>query len=115
MVQLEQPVGIYGYSNVGYQVLAMIIQHVTGQLYEAYVRQHIFAPLDMSQSFALLSEAAQHQMATGYQHWFGLPVAAGSPAYCAGPGNGGLFSSAENMARYLIAHLRGPATLANAP
>ena len=114
-VELEQPLGSYGYSNVGYQALALIIQAVSGQSYEDYLRQHIFAPLDMRQSFATLSEAAQHPIAAGYHYWFGLPVAAGLPAYRVGPGNGGLFSSAEDMAHYLIAHLNqgrfGTATL----
>jgi CubicO group peptidase (beta-lactamase class C family) len=65
-VALERPLGSYGYSNAGYQVLAMVIQQVSGQLYEAYVRAHIFAPLGMAQSFTALSEASQHGMASGY-------------------------------------------------
>jgi CubicO group peptidase (beta-lactamase class C family) len=114
-VELEQPIGNYGYSNVGYQVLAMVLQQVTGQSYEDYIRQHIFAPLDMRQSFATLSEAPQHQIAAGYHYWFGMPVATALPLYRTGPGNGGLFSSAKDMAHYLIAHLNqghfGAATL----
>ncbi len=104
-VELEQPIGTYGYSNVGYQVLAMVLQKVTGQSYEDYIQQHIFVPLGMQQSFARLSEAPQHQIAAGYHYWFGLPVATALPAYRTGPGNGGLFSSVEDMAHYLIAHL----------
>lgn len=106
---LERPLGSYGYSNAGYQVLAMVIQQVTGQSYEAYVRQHIFEPLAMQQSFTSLAAANEHGMATGYHYWFGMPVAAELPAYRVGPGNGGLFASAEDMAHYLIAHLnQGP-------
>ena len=104
-VQLEQPAGTYSYSNLGYQVLALVIQQAAGQPYEAYVRQHIFAPLDMRQSFGTIQEAAPHQMAAGYHYWFGWPVAPGMPPFRRGPGNGGLFSSAEDMARYLIANL----------
>jgi CubicO group peptidase (beta-lactamase class C family) len=104
-VQLERPVGTYGYSNLGYQVLALVIQQAAGQPYEAYVREHIFAPLAMRQSFGSIQEAAPHQMAAGYHYWFGWPAAPGMPPYRRGPGNGGLFSSAEDMARYLIVHL----------
>lgn len=114
-VPTEQPLGTYGYSNVGYQVLALVIQQSSDQSYEDYVRQHIFAPLGMRQSFATLEEAARHDLATGYHYWFGQPVAAGLPTYRTGPGNGGLFSSAADMARYLIANLNqgrfGAATL----
>jgi len=35
----------YAYSNFGYCVLGRIIEKVTGQSYEAYVRQHILQPL----------------------------------------------------------------------
>ena len=84
-VELEQPIGTYGYSNIGCQ--------------------QIFVPLAMQQSFATLSEAAQHDMAAGHHYWFGMPVAARLPAYRTGPGNGGLFSSAEDMAHYLMMHL----------
>ena len=103
--QLEQAIDTYGYSNVGYQVLAAIIQEVTGQSYEDYVRKHIFVPLEMHQSFATVSEAAQEHRVTGYNYWFGLPVASELPPYQTGPGNGGLFSSAEDMSHYLITHL----------
>lgn len=102
---LERPLGSYGYSNAGYQVLAMVIQQVTGQSYEAYVRQYIFEPLAMQQSFTSLAAANEHGMATGYHYWFGMPVAAELPAYRVGPGNGGLFASAEDMCHYLIAHM----------
>jgi CubicO group peptidase (beta-lactamase class C family) len=104
-VELEQPLGTYGYSNAGYMVLAMVIQQVTGQSYEAYIGRQIFAPLGMSRSFGSLDAARQRGPATGYHYWFGQPVAAGEPSYRAGPGNGGLFASAEDMARYLIFHL----------
>lgn len=106
-IQLEQPAGTYGYSNLGYQVLALVIQQAAGQPYEAYMRQHIFEPLAMDHSFGSIQEAALHRMAAGYHYWFGVPVEAGPPPYRRGPGNGGLFSSAEDMARYLIAHLNG--------
>lgn len=104
-VTLEQSIGTYGYSNVGYQLLAEVIQTVTGQSYEDYVSEHIFLPLKMGQSFTTVSEAAQNDMAVGYNYWFGLPVASAFPPYQTGPGNGGLFSSAEDMSNYLIAHL----------
>ena len=60
-VELEQPLGTYGYSNAGYMVLAMVIQQVTGQSYEAYVGKQIFAPLGMSRSFGSLDAARRRR------------------------------------------------------
>jgi CubicO group peptidase (beta-lactamase class C family) len=104
---LEQPLGTYNYSNVGYQLLAMLIQTVTGQSYEAYISQSIFSPLKMSRSFAPLPQTQPASTTVGYHYWFGLPVASGLPPYRTGPGNGGIFASAEDMAHYLIAQLNG--------
>ncbi len=38
----------YAYSNLGYLVLGRIIEAVTGQKYEAYVRRHVLAPLGIT-------------------------------------------------------------------
>src|SRR5215208_2296705 len=70
----------YEYSNSNYTTLGMIIQAVSGQSYEMYVKEHIFQPLDMQNSFASKTEAEQDGLAVGYQKWFGIPVA--SPALC---------------------------------
>lgn len=40
------------YSNAGYALLAKVIENVSGQAYEAYVENELFAPLGMSNSFA---------------------------------------------------------------
>jgi N-acyl-D-amino-acid deacylase len=48
--QLGQPLDFdpgsrYAYSNLGFAVLGRVIEHVTGQSYEDYVRGAVFAPL----------------------------------------------------------------------
>ena len=39
------------YSNANYWTLGMVVQAVSGQSYETYVQQHIFAPLQMHNSY----------------------------------------------------------------
>ena len=57
-VQLAHPVGgTYEYSNPNYEILGQIIQQVTGQSYEEYMQEHVFQPLEMSQTFTSKSEA----------------------------------------------------------
>jgi CubicO group peptidase (beta-lactamase class C family) len=107
-VALTAPVGTtYQYSNLNYATLGLIVQTVSGQSYEAYIRQHIFLPLQMQQSFVSQREALRHGMATGYRWWFGLPVPSHLPYLRGGLPDGYLISSAQDMSRYLVAQLNG--------
>ncbi|HEX8727934.1 MAG TPA: serine hydrolase domain-containing protein [Ktedonobacterales bacterium] len=106
-VALARPIGSFGYSNANYQILGLIVQTVSGQSYEAYVQQHIFAPLDMQTSYTSQQEAQQHGMATGYRWWFGVPIPATMPFLRSELPAGFLISSAQDMSHYLIALMNG--------
>lgn len=98
----------YEYSNANYVTLGMIIQAVTGQSYETYIREHIFQPLDMQNSFTSKAEAQQHGLAVGYQKWFGIPVASPNLPFSRGSLPAGqLTMSIEDFGHYLIAQLNG--------
>jgi CubicO group peptidase (beta-lactamase class C family) len=106
-VTLARPIGQFGYSNANYQTLGLIVQTVSGQSYETYVEQRIFAPLEMQTSFASQEEAQRHGMAAGYQWMFGFPVPATLPYIRAELPAGFLVCSAQDMAHYLIAQMNG--------
>jgi len=63
------PDGGPGYSNYGASVAGYIVQRVSGQPFETYVAQHIFAPLGMNSSTFVqpLPAALAPNMATGYE------------------------------------------------
>ena len=105
---LARPVGAaYEYSNANYAVLGLVVQTVSGTTYERYIRAQIFAPLGMRRSFASEAEARPHGMARGHRYWFGVPRQADLPRGRGTTPAGYLVASAEDMARYLIAHLNG--------
>ena len=107
-VQLSQPAGQgYEYANENYDILGLIIQTVSGQSYEDYIRSAIFAPLQMSHSAAALSDPAAADLATGYRHWFFWPVAFDAPYPRRTTPSGFLISSAEDMTHYVSAQLNG--------
>ncbi len=56
----------YKYSNSGYVLLAMIIQIASGQLYENYMSERIFGPLNMNHSFVLTERTRQKILVRGY-------------------------------------------------
>ena len=106
-VVLDRPVGSrYEYCSANYDVLGLIVQTVSGQPYGTYVQQHIFAPLQMHDSFASEPEARRDGLAQGYRWLFGVPAPFDYYSLSAVPA-GFLVSSAEDMAHYLVAQMNG--------
>jgi CubicO group peptidase (beta-lactamase class C family) len=107
--RLAQPVGAaFQYSNANWWPLGMIIQTVAGQPYDAYLQQHILVPLEMRHSFTAVADAQAQGLATGHRYWFGHYLATDPKDSGHYPGmlpQGGVISTAEDMAHYLIAHL----------
>ncbi len=105
-VELTEAVGeVHQYSTIGYSVLGLIVQTVSGQAYESYVQEHIFDPLKMRMSFTSKADAAPHGLAEGHRYWFGWPAAADEPYNRGLLPAGFLISSAEDMAHYVTAQL----------
>ena len=106
-LKLTRPPGAaHEYSNTNYNLLGLIIEAASGESYEAYVKSHIFAPLEMRHSDTAQSEAKQNGLAVGHRYWFWFPFAVPHLATPRGSlPSGQLISSAEDMAHYLIAHL----------
>ena len=46
----SQPGERFNYTNSGYLVLGHLIQKLTGQSYETFIRENIFTPLGMKDS-----------------------------------------------------------------
>ena len=105
-VELTEAVGeVHQYSTIGYSVLGLIVQTVSGQTYESYVQEHIFDPLKMRTSFTSKADAEPHGLAAGHRYWFGWPAAADEPYNRGLLPAGFLISSAEDMAHYVTAQL----------
>lgn len=56
----------YQYNNAGYILLGLAIEALTGQSYFDYIRQHIFAPAQMTQADFIALDAIAPSMAEGY-------------------------------------------------
>ena len=106
-LELTRPVGSkFEYSNMNYNLLGLIIEAASGESYEDYIQNHIFAPLQMTHSYTSQPEAKQNGLAVGHRYWFAIPFA--EPNLPLPRGSLPTFliiSSSEDMARYLIAHL----------
>lgn len=104
---LFQPGEGWEYSNINYSLLGFLIQEVTGQSYESYIEQNIFTPLAMTNSHTSLESARANNAARSYTFYFGTPLALdmNMPYTTAILPTAGLWSSAIDMSRYMIAHL----------
>lgn len=102
--ELTAPVGSkYQYFNLNYNVLGLIVEYVSGQEFGAYLREHIFAPLEMDNSFVSRQEAEQAGLAQGHNVALGFPLRRQQPFYAYDLPAGFIISTAEDMTHYLIA------------
>jgi CubicO group peptidase (beta-lactamase class C family) len=96
------------YSNINYNVLGLLIEQVSEQSYERFIRQTIFTALGMNRSFISLPEAKAANAASGYYPFLGIPLVydAYMPYSAASAPAAGVWSSAADMSRYLIEQLK---------
>jgi CubicO group peptidase (beta-lactamase class C family) len=105
-IRLTQLVGAsFQYANANYDLLGLLIQTVSGQPYEDYIQQQIFAPLEMRHAYTALVAARADGLATGHHYWFGVPTAMATPFPRGSLPSGYLIASVEDMSHYLIAQL----------
>ncbi len=102
--ELTAPVGErHQYFNLGYVVLASIVETVSGQSYAGYIQQHILDPLQMTHTFTDPALARQNGLSQGYSRFFGFTVPARQPSPIYELAAGYIMSTAEDMAHFTIA------------
>lgn len=101
------PAGSLGaYSNHGMALAGLVVQEVSGQLFEDYVEQHIFSPLGMDNASFRLNEESKKQLATPYLIKKGQAVKTHYEYVQTIPASM-LIGSARDMAHFMMAHLNG--------
>jgi CubicO group peptidase (beta-lactamase class C family) len=105
--ELRSPPGRrFHYSNVGYSILAAIVERVSGMGYEQFLAEHLLAPAGMTQTGYRLPAWRRDLVAVEYDargrsrgRPFDHPWADDGP-YWNLRGNGGLLSTARDMVRW---------------
>ncbi|OON59900.1 hypothetical protein B0920_21735 [Massilia sp. KIM] len=103
---LYDPGTTQGYSNWATSLAGYIVERVSGQPFDDYVEQRIFAPLGMKQSTFRqpLPQALRGQMSEGYmsadEEPKGFEIVSMPPA-------GSLSAPGSDMARFMLAFLQG--------
>ncbi|WP_322936620.1 serine hydrolase domain-containing protein [Nocardioides bizhenqiangii] len=104
-----QPGTRYHYSNLGYSLLAAIVEEASGTGYEEYLVKELFEPAGMTHTGYVLPDWDAADVAVEYDDEdrsqgrpFEHPWAADGP-YWNLRGNGGILSTADDMGRWLLA------------
>jgi serine-type D-Ala-D-Ala carboxypeptidase len=111
-LELERtPGSAYGYSNAGYNILGGVIEAVSGQRLEDFLRQRIYEPLGMLETANHESKADHGRMGKVYRRASGEWRAGWSPGdapdYVIPRASGGMISTAWDYALFLQAFLNG--------
>jgi len=98
---LTAPVGsTFQYFNMGYSVLAYLVEQTSGQSYSDYIRDHILTPLGMDDSTA--DPGSAQNIAQGYTRFFGFAVPMKQPVPEYAVGAGYIVSTVDDLAKYAI-------------
>ncbi len=97
----RSPGAAFEYSNLNYTTLGLVVEMTAGEPFDAYLKRHIFEPLNMHHTYTAAEDARRDGLASGYRYWFGFPVAFDTPGHGGTVPAGGIISTAEDMSRYL--------------
>ncbi len=94
------------YANIGYELLAYLVERISGEPFADYVDKHIFGPLGMETAVYDVSEAFSPAMP--YVTFLGIPIPMGQ--YEIGShGAGGIRTSLSDLSQFVIALMNGGA------
>lgn len=100
------PGSFFHYSNVGYALLGLVIERVTGRTLEDVTTETLLGPLGMADSSARITDAQHASLATGYQSLHtDRPLLPGDPLipatwFQAAAGDGHVVATATDLGRY---------------
>jgi CubicO group peptidase (beta-lactamase class C family) len=99
---MREPGTEFSYSNVGFNILEIMIEEVTGQRFSEYIRTEILLPLGMENAAFDIDIAAAAYLPTAYNlNKESVPV-----YLYPSKASGGLFATAHDIARFTTAGMK---------
>ena len=102
-----KPGTAFRYSNIGYEILGVLVAKASGKTFDDYVHDHVLAPLGMTESTLLLRDVDRRRLVLGQVlNPEGDPGASRVYPYNRSHSpSSGLISSARDMTRWVVANL----------
>ena len=91
----------HNYATINFDVLALILEKITGEKYEDYVTSHILKPLDMHNSFFRTNDECLDKIVQGYRPVFMKAHAYNAPTYYGNTAAGYLVSSTYDLMKWM--------------
>lgn len=102
---IREPGTIIQYSNHGMGLAGYIVEQVSGTSYERYIEQKILTPLGMRNSTYIVTKDIEPNVASCYTYIDNMYVRL-KPFNINIPPAGSLVSTADDMSKFIIAHLQ---------
>lgn len=102
---IHEPGERFEYVNANYAILGVLITEVSGQSFGDYLRENIFEPLEMHNSFTDPESARAAGFVDGHRYWFSLDVPFETPDLPQLVPAGYVISSSEDLSHYLEMYL----------
>jgi CubicO group peptidase (beta-lactamase class C family) len=98
-ILMQEPGTKFFYSNVGYHLIELLIEEITGRDFSEYMKHEILSPLQMNQASYNWSRSFDPPVPLGYDlNRNAVPVYVYPEK-----GSGGLFASAEDITTFMMA------------
>lgn len=105
-VKLDSSPGtVHNYATINYDVLALIIEKVSGMTYPEYIEKNILEPLGMSNSYFRVDNSKSDQSAQGYHYAFMRAGKYEAPAFYGNTAAGYLVSNTKDLAIWMKAQM----------
>jgi CubicO group peptidase (beta-lactamase class C family) len=95
------------YSNIGFVVIAYLIEQISDQSFELYCQENIFTPLQMKKSSFDIDGYKRGDLAAPYIRYRGIYLRLPNYDFKLADPCGGLCSTTEDLSHFLIAHMNG--------
>src|SRR5690606_17190614 len=101
----ESDQGTFHYHNPNYQILARIVELVSGKDFTLYLKENILEPLGMSHTRSVRRTSDFYtepggNLLSGYNFFFGIPIRKKEVEWFV-EGSAGMTSNVQDMARWL--------------
>lgn len=92
----------FSYATINYDILGLIIQNITKQSYESFIKEKILDPLGLTNTYVKASTSLQSsKMSKGYKTQFLRINQYNAPEYRGNAPAGYIISNAKDMARWM--------------